>query len=218
MVKPGARMTSAALEKDSLYRQICHLRYYDDIDADTYDEMILFTEVRNALVHNAMYLIEAFQVDVIHALVPMIDHLRNMRNKVKSRVAKERELHGQSPFRADYFGALSVGQRLKRDELFTHVAGSPSKSIAAPMSFGRPLYVIAQGGKGAPQVKIGKEELETHDVWEDIFAAAHQLPVFRKVNVTDGTSAEVEYVGRGVLVKHSASRSGLMCDVLLSGN
>lgn len=211
----GRVLGSTPLDKDPVYRQLCQLRYYEDVDEATFKELKLFTEVRNAMVHDAMYRIAVFTVDVVHALLPMVRHLTNMRQKVRIRTNKERELHDLSPFRTDYFATLSPKSRLARDELFKRVAGSPSDTINAPLSFGRPLYVVAQGGGGAPKVRIHKEEWETHNLWSSFIDTDERMPVFRKVSVTDGSGPVVEYVGYGRLLARGPLVPGVVCDVVV---
>jgi hypothetical protein len=211
----GMPMPRSALDKDPVYRQLCQLRYYEDIDDTTFKELKLFTEVRNAMVHDAMYRVAAFQIEVIHALLPLVSHLTNNRQNVRNRTKKERELHAGDPHRADFFASLPVGTRLTRDELFKSVAGSPSSAICAPMSFGRPLYVVAQGGHGTPRVKIKGEEWYTHNLWASFIDVNVRIPVFRKVNVTNGQGATVEYIGLGRLQAHGTLAPDVMCDVVV---
>jgi hypothetical protein len=210
----GRVLGSTPLDKDPVYRQLCQLRYYEDIDNDTFKEIKLFTEVRNAMVHDAMYKMAAFTADIIHALLPMVSHLTNMRQKVRIRAQKERDLHAKSPFRTDFFTTLAPGKRITRDALFQQVAGSPSTTISAPLCFGRPLYVVAQGGDGAPQVRIYKEEWETHELWASFIGAGTQMPVFRKVNSTGGTGPTVEYLGYGHVQPRGTLAPGVVCDVV----
>lgn len=214
----GRILRNTTLDKDPVYRQLCQLRYYEDIDSNTFKELKIFTEVRNAMVHDAMYRIDAFSADIIHALLPMVQHLANTRQNVRYRTKKEREFHEHSPYRVDYFTSLAIGMRLKRDALFRDVAGSPSNTISAPLSFGRPLYVIAQSGKGLPQIKIDKEELGTHDLWSNFIDQGIWLPVFRKVTASDEYGPEIEYLGYGHLITRSRGYDQIWCDVVMSEN
>lgn len=207
--------TQLALNKDPVYRQLCQLRYYEDIDDTTFKELKLFTEVRNAMVHDAMYRVAAFQIEVIHALLPLVPHLTNNRQNVRNRTKKERELHAGDPHRADFFARLPVGTRLTRDELFRNVAGSPSSAICAPMSFGRPLYVVAQSDQGTPRVKIKGEEWYTHNLWASFIDVDVRVPVFRKVNASNVQGPTVEYLGHGRLQSRGALAPNVVCDVVV---
>jgi hypothetical protein len=209
----GVILRSTSLDKDPVYRQLCQLRYYEDIDEYTFKELKLFTDVRNAMVHDAMYRLESFSADIIHAQLPLVDHLTKMRQKVRNRTNKERDLHELHPHRSDYFAPMAPGTRIKRVALFTHVAGSPSSTINAPMSYGKPLYVIAMGVSGPPRVKFEKEELGTHELWNSFIDTHNTFPIFRKLNVAE---PEVEYLGYGRLVtRGQASASVHHCDVVL---
>jgi hypothetical protein len=183
--------------------------------SQTVQELKHFTEVRNAMVHDAMYRVASFQIEVIHALLPLVSHLTNNRQNVRNRTKKERELHANSPHRADFFATLPVGTRLTRDELFRSVAGSPSGTICAPMSFDRPLYVVAQGGQGAPRVKIDKEEWYTHNLWDSFINVDVHMPVFRKVNALNVQGPTVEYLGHGRLHSRGALAPNVVCDVVV---
>ena len=212
----GVILRSTSLDKDPVYRQLCQLRYYEDIDEHTFKELKLFTDVRNAMVHDAMYRLDAFSADIIHAQLPLVDHLTKMRQKVRNRTEKERDLHEIHPHRSDYFAAMKTGTRIKRVALFTHVAGSPSSTINAPMSFAKPLYVIAMGVSGPPRVKFEKEELSTHELWNSFVNTTATFPILRKVQVNNGSEPEVEYLGYGRLVtRGQASASVHLCDVVL---
>jgi hypothetical protein len=212
----GRIIRNSVLDKDSLFRQLCQLRYYEDIDENTFRELKLFTEVRNAMVHDAMYRVDAFSADLIHALLPMVPHLNNQRQNVRNRAIKERTLHESSPYREDYFTTLPIGTRIKRDTLFCQVAGSPSNTICAPICFGRPLYVIAQRGNGQPQAKFDKEELGTHDLWPSFIDQQVWLPIFRKVSPSDELGPEVEYLGYGHLSQYGGGSESIKCNVVLA--
>jgi hypothetical protein len=102
---------------------------------------------------------DAFQTALIHRLLPIVPHLTNMRQNVRTRTHEERALHAARPHRADYFATLPVGTCLTREALFAQVAGSPpSSAICAPMSFARPLYVVARKNPAGIQAKFVKEE------------------------------------------------------------
>ena len=212
----GMLVRSTQLDKDPLFRQLCQLRYYEDLDAHTFQELKHFTEIRNAMVHDAMYRVDAFQTALIHGLLPMVSHLTNMRQNVRTRIDKERKLHTTHPYRADYFATLPVGTCLTREALFAQVAGSPSSTICAPMSFARPLYVVARKNPAGIQAKFGKEELGAHELWRTFVDHSDvALPIFVRVNVTDGSSATVQYLGYGCLVTRHQQSDQLVCNVVV---
>jgi hypothetical protein len=67
------------IETFDLKKALLLLRDYEDIDADTTTELLLCIEMRNKLIHQALYRTDAFAADVIPALLELYHHMVRVR-------------------------------------------------------------------------------------------------------------------------------------------
>lgn len=167
----------STIATDPLYPQVVALRRYNDIDDDVFEELHRFSKIRNAIAHDAMYRLDAFDADIVTAVQSLVDVTVKMRNHVKTRTRNERKYHRLDPYAAQYFAGLTVGHAYTREELFHAVAGS--LSLCVPISHNQPLYVVTQSN--ALLIKVEKSELGMHKLWAQfVQPAAPRIPVFQK--------------------------------------
>lgn len=183
-------LTPNTIATDPLYPQVVALRRYNDIDDDLFEELHRFTKIRNAIAHDAMYRLKAFDADIVNAVQSLVEVTVKMRDHVKTRTRNERKYHGIDPYAAPYFATLTVGHSYTREELFHAVAGS--LSLCVPISHNRPLYVVTQSN--ALLIKVERSELNMHKLWEKIVhPASPHIPIFQKTS----RGGEVVYRGYG---------------------
>lgn len=201
MARTKPRLLShSTIATDPLYPQVVALRRYNDIDDDVFEELHRFTKIRNAIAHDAMYRLKAFDADIVNAVQSLVDVTVKMRNHVKTRTRNERKHHSADPYAAQYFSTLTVGHAYTREELFRAVAGS--LSLCVPISHNRPLYVVTQSN--ALHIKVEKSELSMHKLWgEIVHPTSPHIPVFQKTSF----GGKVVYRGYGRITHQDRATS-----------
>jgi hypothetical protein len=169
-----------------------------DIDLHTYNLLTQFMQIRNALVHDAMFRSARFTDDVLRFLQRIYTHMQNMRGKMDKRVKAERQLYaddGQRDTRvATQLDGITFGTRVTREEVYRRLAGSIR--LKTPMANRRFMYVVVPFTatktfriKLDPQVKL----LES---WDDPATPwLAPTPVFREVD----THHNLEFCGYGTV-------------------
>lgn len=189
------------VETLELQRVMAILRDYEDIDADTANELQLFIQIRNKTVHQALYRTNAFQPDIIPALLELYNHMVRVRARLTTRLKKERQLYNdptqvqqQIRQRIDHIQPHAV---ITREDLFGCLAGSTSLHV--PVVAGQPLYLVAKHAPKSKSLVVNvTEESSQHNMWNAIVEASQPYVIFQKQYRT--SASLVQRLGDGHIV------------------
>ena len=143
------------------------LHAYGDIDALTAAEIEEFTKYRNALVHDAMYRLDQFQIPFIHALMEFYEDLTLIRQRLRTRLQNEMIVfpHGQSV-------RISMEVRLAGisphsfipTEAFIARFGA-STALKAPFVHDQPRLFVVTVQPGIAYARVSEMEQAYHPSW-----------------------------------------------------
>jgi hypothetical protein len=194
------------VETIDLKRAAMILRRYEDIDEDSMTEINLFIDIRNKMIHQALYRFDAFRSDILPVLDKLYDHMVRLRARLTTRLTNERRLYPSSDaVQAAVRKRLShiaLHSDVTRGDIFTRVGGS--QVLHVPILANQPLYLVAKPSKQTNsrspdivQVQVTDELWQT-DLLRDIIAAPIQYVVFQKQ--TGSHVQAVRRVGEGIIV------------------
>lgn len=190
------------VETIDLKRAALMLYKYEDMDKETVTEVLECIEIRNKLIHQALYRTVAYKIDLLPILYALYNHLVRVRARMTTRLHKERSLypaaqHVQAVVR-QRLADIPIGQSTPRTELFARLAGSIDLNV--PVTAGQPLYLVAKPAQQGGELSVAvAEEQSYHDLWHTMIAAQHPYVVFQK---KFGTHVpEVMRLGEGLITR-----------------
>jgi hypothetical protein len=194
----------SAIDSYEFAKAVMRLKEYDDIDSETVKDLQKFTSIRNKMIHQAVYRLSAFKPDIFVYLADLYDHMVRVRNRMTTRVKKDRKLffdNTQDAIR-NLTTDIAVNERVTRERLFERLGGSVTLSV--PIVNMQPLYIVAKPYiLSTPiQVTLG-DEYSTHTLWNKVLIKDTKYLVFRKVPFT--SDATVEKLGYGTVVPSNAN-------------
>jgi hypothetical protein len=204
------------IETHDLLKVIKRLREYDDIAEETAQDAVALTTIRNKLIHQAVYRIDAFRVDLLPPLIEMYVHMVRVRKGMSARVKKDRKLYF-----ADTQGAvtartshLSIGETISREALFALLGGSVS--LVAPIVNRQPLYFVVRHEKNLDTLTVSLgEEMGHHPLWQEIIKANRTYRIFKKKLV--GHVAAVTFLGIGRISELNQDQKTLTIELVGKG-
>lgn len=197
------------VEKHDLKKAALLLRNYEDIDTDLAEELVLFTEVRNKLVHQTLYRTEAFKADAIQALIELYTHLVRVRARLTTRLKKERKLYDapstvQSIVRHQ-LADIPFHKLIPRNDIFERTGVSPTVNV--PIIAGQPLYLVAKTSKKHEPLQVSiADEAEHHTLWDTIIQSKTPYVLLHKHN--KGHDQMVKRIGEGVVTSAEYDSKG----------
>jgi hypothetical protein len=177
------------------------LLWSHDIDSHTNALLVQFTQVRNALVHDAMFRSARFNDDVLRFLQRLYTHMQNMRNKMVKRLKIERTFYANDPQRdariAAQLEGIAVGTHMSRHSLYQRLAGSTRLDV--PVVNQRFCYVVLpSNATGYPYTLTLESPIRLLDQWNVTVAMANlAVPVFQKIHQQNGEEKAVVFCGYG---------------------
>jgi hypothetical protein len=190
------------VETIDLKRVSLMLYKYEDMDKETVTEVLDCIEIRNKLIHQALYRTAAYKIDLLPILYELFNHLVRVRNRMTTRLNKERSLypdtqHVQAVVR-QRLADIPIGQSILRTELFARLAGSIDLNV--PVTAGQPLYLVAKPAQQNSELSVTvAEEQSHHDLWHTMMASQQPYVVFQKQR---GTHVEsVIRLGEGLITR-----------------
>lgn len=185
------------IETHDLLKVIKRLREYDDIDEETTQDAVALTTIRNKLIHQAVYRIDAFRADLLTPLIEMYVHMVRVRNRMSARVRKDRKLYF-----ADTLGAvtvrtshLAIGDSITREALFALLGGSVS--LVAPIVNRQPLFLVVQPNAKLDTLTVSLSEEIIHlPLWQEIVNANRTYLIFMKKKGTHVATVKLLGTGR----------------------
>ncbi len=196
------------VETTDLNRVAAVLRKYDDIDKDTSKEITEFINIRNKMIHQALYRFDAFKTDIMPALLELYHHVVRVRARLNTRLKRERTLYpAKDRVQATVRQRLSdipTNASVTRLDIFTRLGGSPDLSM--PIIARNPLFLVIQSEVNAGLQVILKNEAEYNDLCDEVVHSQQPYVVFQKQ--IGGHQQTVKRLGEGIIESAERDTNG----------
>lgn len=196
------------IETFDLKKALLLLRDYEDIDANTTTELLLCIEMRNKLIHQALYRTDAFASDVIPALIELYNHMVRVRARLTTRIKNERKLYEPTTVQdtvRQLLADIPMHVNIDRLNVFVRTGGSPT--VHVPMMHKQPLYLVAKAHKHPSPVQVNVlDENGHHNIWSKLVGNKVPYIIFKKYS--EGNISKIRRIGEGMIESAEFDNSG----------